>query len=279
MDPVNVRNLEQIQEQDPRARSSRLGTLLLASMGGAALVIVAVMSAKRSGPPARSGDDPLAALVAQARSSASVPAEKLDGRDVTFPGILSDDGTPTTALAAVKDERGRLVKQPDDLVLPPGSPSVPPPPTDTLPVVPLPAGTLLDATPVTTAPKDGLVALADTASKLPDGAELASEGAPGGYQIQVASFKQQQDADAFVLALRRRGHHAYRQAAYVASRGLWHRVRIGPFKTKYKAVLYKKQLEKTERITSYVLDPHKQELEQQIYDAKLSARIKKYGRP
>ena len=38
MDSVNVRNLEQIQEEDPKRRSSRLGTLLLASLGGAALV-------------------------------------------------------------------------------------------------------------------------------------------------------------------------------------------------------------------------------------------------
>lgn len=279
MDPVNVRNLEQIQEQDPRARSSRFGTLLLASMGGAALVIVAVMSAKRSGPPAKSADDPLAALVAQARASAGVPAEQLDGRDVTFPGILSDDGQPTTALAAVKDERGHLVEQPEELALPPGAPTTPPPASDVLPVVPLPAGTLLDATPVTKDPKDGLVALADSASKVPDNAALAAEGTPGGYQIQIASFKKQEDADAFVLALRRRGHHAYRQAAYVSGRGLWHRVRVGPFKTKYKAELYKKEFQKTERVTPYVIDPHQEEMMQQIYDAKLSARVKKYGRP
>ncbi len=30
-------------------------------------------------------------------------AEVLDGKDVSFPRILSDSATPTTALAAVKD--------------------------------------------------------------------------------------------------------------------------------------------------------------------------------
>ena len=40
MDSVNVRNLEQIQEEDRASRSSRLGALLLASLGGAALVTV-----------------------------------------------------------------------------------------------------------------------------------------------------------------------------------------------------------------------------------------------
>ena len=45
MESVNVRNLEQIQEEDRSARSSRLGALLLASLGGAALVTVALVMA------------------------------------------------------------------------------------------------------------------------------------------------------------------------------------------------------------------------------------------
>jgi cell division septation protein DedD len=276
MESVNVRNLEQIQESDSRKRSSRLGTLLLASMGGAALVIVAVMSARRSGPPARSPKDPLAALVADAKKDKAEPAEKLDGRDVTFPGILSDDKEPTTALAAVKDAHGRLVKQSQDE---PAAPSEPPPAADKLPVVPLPAGSLLSETPVTTQPKDQLTELAADASKVANNAELAPEGSPGGYQIQVASFKNQADADAFVADLRRRGHEAYRQAAYVNGKGLWHRVRIGPFKTKFAAEQYKKKLETKERVASYVIDPHVEKLMKQIHDAKLAARVRKYGRP
>src|SRR5450755_774901 len=107
MESVNVRNLEQIQEEDRASRSSRLGALLLASLGGAALVTVALVMAKRTGPPARAERDPLAELVKNAKNTAT-PAEQLDGKDVTFPGILSDAHAPTTALAAVKDERGRL---------------------------------------------------------------------------------------------------------------------------------------------------------------------------
>ena len=278
MESVNVRNLEQIQESDNRKRSSRLGTLLLASMGGAALVIVGVMSAHRSGPPARSSADPLAALVADAKHDKAEPAEKLDGRDVTFPGILSDDGQPTTALAAVKDSHGRLVKQTPDSPAS-GAPSSPPPPTDKLPVVPLPAGSLLSATAVTNDPKDQLTELAADASRVSKDATLAPEGAPGGYQLQVASFKNQADADAFVADLRRRGHHAYRQAAYVTGKGLWQRVRIGPFKTKYAAEKYKKKLAAKERAMSYVIDPHTEKLMKEIHDAKLAARLRKYGRP
>src|SRR5882724_5215303 len=111
MESVNVRNLEQIQEEDRASRSSRLGALLLASLGGAALVTVLLVMAKRSGPPARTERDPLAELVKSAKITGT-PAEQLDGKDVTFPGILSDAHKPTTALAAVKDERGRLVEQP-----------------------------------------------------------------------------------------------------------------------------------------------------------------------
>jgi DedD protein len=192
MEPVNVRNLEQIQEEDRSARSSRLGALLLASLGGAALVTVALVMAKRTGPPARAEHDPLAELVKSAKNT-STPAEQLDGHDVTFPGILSDSRTPTTALAAVKDGRGRLVEQPS--VDPAAVPSAPPPASDRLPVVPLPVGTLLSATPVTTEPKDSLTAMAHSASALADGAELASSGMEGGYQLQVASYRDQADAD------------------------------------------------------------------------------------
>jgi cell division septation protein DedD len=254
MEPVNVRNLEQIQEEDRASRSSRLGTLLLASLGGAALVTVALVMAKRTGPPARAEKDPLAELVNSAKNT-TAPAEQLEGRDVTFPGILSDAQRPTTALAAVKDQRGRLVEQP--VLDPAATPSAPPPPTDRLPVVPLPVGTLLSATPVTTDPKDTLTAMAQSASSLADGAELAPAGMEGGYQLQVASYKDQADADKLVEDLRKRGHRAFRQAAYVPERGLWQRVRIGPFKSKFEAAEYKAKFERNERLSPFLVDPDK----------------------
>ncbi|MEO6599319.1 MAG: SPOR domain-containing protein [Polyangiaceae bacterium] len=250
---MNVRNLEQIQEEDRSSRSSRLGALLLASLGGAALVTVALVMAKRTGPPARAEHDPLAELVKSAKNT-STPAEQLDGLDVTFPGILSDSLKPTTALAAVKDERGRLVQQP---AVDPAVPSAPPPASDRLPVMPLPVGTLLSATPVTTAPKDSLTAMAHSASTLADGGELAPPGMEGGYQLQVASYHDQADADKLVEDLRKRGHRAFRQAAYVPDRGLWQRVRIGPFKSKFEAAQYKAKFESAERLSPFLVDPDK----------------------
>lgn len=278
MESVNVRNLDQIQEDEPGRRPSRLAALVLASLGGAALVAVGVLALKSAEPPAQSQDDPLAALVEKQRQEGT-PAEQLDNQDVTFPGILSDTESPTTALAAVKDERGRLVKQKalPPLNLPPGAPTVPPPPGDVLPVVPLPAGDLIGQTPVTAEPKDPLTQIAADQSQA--NGELAPAGTEGGYQIQVASFKKQDDAEKFVQDLRKRGHSAYRQAARVPGRGVWHRVRIGPFKTKYKAILYKKKFEKTERVSPFIVDPHKVKQREEIRRAKLEARKRRYGKP
>ena len=249
MEPVNVRNLEQIQEQDAHG-ASRLGALILGSLATAAIVTAFVVVTRKGGPPAVSSADPLAALVASAQNEP--PAERLQGQDVRFPGVLSDNERPTTALAAVKDERGRLVVQP-----PPSGSVTPPPATERLPVVPLPVGTLLGATPVTTTPKDPLTAMAADASRVPDDAELAPPGSDGGFQLQVASFKDQNEADKLVDDLRRRGHRAFRQAAYVPARGLWHRVRIGPFKNRFEANRYKGEFERNERMSPFLVDPAK----------------------
>lgn len=278
MAQVNVRNLEQIQEQDS-GRPSRIGTLLLVSLAGAAVVSAFVMMSKKTTPPTRSTQDPLAALVADAKNP-GLPAEQLDGKDVTFPRILSDDTSPTTALAAVKDERGRLVKQGDPLD-PTQAQAVlgaPPPATDRLPVVPLPVGTLLNSSPVITTPRDALTDLAATAAAAKTDAELAPEGSDAGFQLQVASFKEQADADRTVEDLRKRGHRAFRQAAHVPDRGLWHRVRIGPFKSKLEALKYKERFERTERIAPFLIDPDKVKQAEEQRAARISQLQKRHER-
>jgi cell division septation protein DedD len=278
MPEVNVRNLEQIQEQDS-ARPSRIGTLLLVSLAGAAVVSAFVMMSKKSGPPARSTQDPLAALVAGSKA-AGTPAEALEGKDVSFPRILSDDASPTTALAAVKDERGRLVKQ-EGPVDPSEASAVlgaPPPASDRLPVVPLPAGTLFNSSPVITSPRDALTDLAASAAASKTDAELAPEGSDAGFQLQVASFKDQGEAEKAVEDLRKRGHRAFRQAAHVPDRGLWHRVRIGPFKTKLEALKYKERFERTERIAPFLIDPERVKQAEEQRAARLSALQKRRER-
>lgn len=280
MAQVNVRNLEQIQEHDS-ARPSRIGTLLLVSLAGTAVVSGFVMMSKKSGAPTQSTQDPLAALVADAKNTQS-PPEVLDGKDVSFPHMLSDDTSPTTALAAVKDERGRLVKQGEPGAqgdaLQPLPLGAPPPATDRLPVVPLPVGTLLNSSPVITTPRDALTDLAASAAASKTDAELAPEGSDEGFQLQVASFKDQADADRTVEDLRKRGHRAFRQAARVPERGIWHRVRIGPFKSKLEALNYKEKFERTERIAPFLIDPEKIKLAEEQRAAKLSLLNKRHER-
>jgi cell division septation protein DedD len=275
MAQVNVRNLEQIQEQDS-GRPSRIGTLLLVSLAGAAVVTAGVMMSKKGSAPARSTQDPLAALVAEAKPPGA-PAEALDGKDVSFPRILSDETSPTTALAAVKDERGRLLKQ-EGAALDPSQLPAPPPATDRLPVVPLPVGTLLNSSPVITSPRDALTDMAANAAAAKMDGELAPEGSEGGFQLQVASFKEQSDADRAVEDLRKRGHRAFRQAAHVPDRGLWHRVRVGPFKTKLEALKYKERFERTERIAPFLVDPDKVKQAEEQRAARLAALAKRRER-
>src|SRR5688572_17853272 len=278
---VNVKNLEQIQETEPNKPPTRLTALLLASLAGTALVLVGLMMTGREAPVQQTNADPLAQLVLKAKND-GVPAHRLDAEEVTFPELLSDVEKPTTALAAVKDERGGLVKPAGETVALGGGAvgTAPPPATDRLPVVPLPAGTLLNATAVTTEPKDDLSRLAVTAATERTNAEAqAAPGADSGFQIQVASFKEQVDADAFVGELRKRGHEAFRVAAMIPGRGLWHRVRVGPFKTKYQAVAYKQKFEKNERVSPFVVDPEKVKQAEEIRQRKLEVRVKKYGEP
>ncbi|MBM4363492.1 MAG: SPOR domain-containing protein [Deltaproteobacteria bacterium] len=167
----------------------------------------------------------------------------------------------------MKDPRGRLVDPALDPAPSPGA--APPPATDRLPVVPLPAGALLDATPVTREPRDALATLGSEVST--PRADPVPSGADGGYQLQVASFKDQSEADRFVEALRRRGHRAHRQAAYVSDRGLWHRVRIGPFDTKVEAERYRVTFDRAEKMTSFLVDPDKLKRQEEVRAAKLAS--------
>src|SRR5687767_8873522 len=98
-----LRNVEQIQEAEAKPRVSRAGTLLLAVLGTACIIFAAVTHARRKAAPAARTFDPLSELVAQAKApAASGRTAELGGTDVTFPGLLSDEGRTTTALAAVR---------------------------------------------------------------------------------------------------------------------------------------------------------------------------------
>src|SRR3954471_20002043 len=100
-DPIDasaVRNLDQIQEDDPGSRPSRAGTLVLASLGGACIVFAAVLLLRAPAKGKITHTDPLGDLVAAAGPVKPRNGAETVGQEVTFPSLLSDAKRPTTAL-------------------------------------------------------------------------------------------------------------------------------------------------------------------------------------
>jgi cell division protein FtsN len=261
-----VRNLEQIQEQDDRPKMPRWVTGAFLEHGGACIAFAGMaLSGRKTGSQAPKAD-PLGDLLAQhakGAGPASVRATDLGTQDVTFPTILSDQQSPTTALAAVKGPAGasqRAAPAPSSNVpvtVMNTAPTTPPPAGDRLPVVPLPAQHLLEATPVVTRPRDGLTKAATDAAQMntTSPANMAPTGHEGGYQLQVSSFRTQAEANQFSDQLRARGHKSYVIEAHVAGRGTWHRVRIGPFASQHAAAQYRSSFEAKEHVVPFIVPP------------------------
>ncbi len=261
-DSVSVRNLDQIQECEPQDRRSRLSALVLASCGGACIVFAALALTRSPAVDQPQARDPLDDLVARAVGSGqNIGHQDLAAEDVTFPGVLSDQDNPTTAMEVVRSEGRAGGNRGDDPAEIQGATDSaydgPPPATDRLPVIPMPAQDVLRQAKASVPPGDTLRSMARHLAQESASGELAEPGRPGGYQLQVSSFKNQPDADGFAMALRRRGHRAYVQAAHVKGRGLWHRVRIGPFKYKRSADIYRQDFEAKERMVTFTLNPPK----------------------
>lgn len=258
-DPGGIRNLESLQEDDDERRTSPGVTFTLVALGGACVVFAAFALGGRASHPAVAKSDPLGNLVARrsalpAAATTARLAVDLAPKDVTFPGMLSDDAKPSTALAAV---RGGSAD-----VLEPGAappiPTQPPPATDRLPVVPLPAQAVLEATPIVTRPRDVLTRAASDVGQINGAAPTADTspaGHEGGYQLQVSSFRTQGEAQGFADQLRARGHKAYVVEAHVPNRGTWFRVRVGPFGSQHAAAAYRANFEEREHVVPFIVPP------------------------
>jgi DedD protein len=268
MEQGAVRNLEQIQEHDDAPRIPRGVSVALVMLGGACIAFAAVAINGRKAGGHDVHVDPLGDLVAQhgrAGGPAAPVGTALSAHDVTFPGMLSDDGkTPTTALAAVR-ALPAAASEPAGMG---PAPTAPPPPTDRLPVVgfgdgttppsSLPAQNVLEATPVVTRPRDPLTrAASDSAQLVSAGAPSVAAGHDGGYQLQVSSFRSQTEAAAFADQLRARGHKAYVLEAHVNGRGTWYRVRVGPFGSQHTAAAYRSTFEAKEHVVPFIVLPPK----------------------
>lgn len=263
---MDLRNLEQIQEQEGNGPASRLGGWLLGGAGIGVLLLTVALSAERGAPPPHTAEDPLAELVAKARKEVPPPVDRVSRDNVTFSQILSDKDDKTTALVAVKDNNGQLARPVEPELMPP------PPAADKLPIVPLPAGSLLEGARLRADPPDELTELAADRAQLPSTGERAQRGNEGQYQLQIASFRSAEEAGKYVEELRLRGHRAYSQPARVPNRGVWHRVRVGPFKAKAEAVRYKAEFERKEAMATFLVDPEKLERQRESQAARLAAR-------
>jgi cell division septation protein DedD len=256
-EPGSIRNIDQLQEDDDPRRMPRGVTMALVVLGGGCVVFAGLALGGRTSQTPAGKSDPLGDLVSQrshvvpTSTSTARPATDLSPKDVTFPQMLSDDDRPSTALAAVRPNgtAGPMA---------PTIPMQPPPATDRLPVVPLPAQTVLEATAVVTRPRDALTKVASEAAQLesmPPSAETAPAGREGGYQLQVSSFRTQGEAQGFADQLRARTHKAYVVEAHVPGRGTWFRVRIGPFQSQHAASQYRTGFEAREHVVPFIVAP------------------------
>jgi cell division septation protein DedD len=261
-DPGSIRNLDQLQEDDDGRRMPRGVTMIMVALGGACVVFAGLALGGRTSQPPAPKSDPLGDLVSQrsrlmpAATTSARPATDLQPADVTFPGMLSDDKRPTTALAAVRPSGAGPA--PSQAIPAPQ----PPPPTDRLsvvPVAPLPAQAVLEASPIITRPRDALTKVASDAAQIDTPPTTSSDTAPagheGGYQLQVSSFRTQAEAQGFADQLRARSHKAYVVEAHVPGRGTWFRVRVGPFTTQHAAAQYRTGFEAREHVVPFIVAP------------------------
>lgn len=244
------RDLDHIQENDGSGQPSRLGALVLASVSGACIVFAVIALTRNPTQKLPAPADPLGDLVAKANPT--LAREARVGREITFPTALSDTKN-TTALEIVREAaRAKATAEPS--VPGPEASAVAASLAERLPPAMLPAQHVLESE----RRRSGDDPLSSVAREVARerGAEVEA-GGPGGYQLQVSSFNKREEAERFSAALRRRGHKAYVEPAYVPGRGLWHRVRIGPFKYKHSAVIYRQDFEAKERIVTFIVDPPK----------------------
>ena len=254
-----MRDLEQIEERDPgegQGRSAAVFLLATLVTGG---LVYGVAQLLGGGEAEAAAHDPLAALAegselaAAAREADAEEAAPLavERTELAFPETLGgDDERPEVeasfAAAAAEHERLQNGTVFVGAGLAVGRPSAS--------SMALPASAL--ATPeahdlARSASRDAMVAAALPAPE--DRRPRGTVGMDGRYTLQVASYRSADEADEFADALRQRGHDAFTLRADVEGRGIFHRVRIGPFDNGHAAEAYRAEFERSERMDTFVV--------------------------
>jgi len=73
-----------------------------------------------------------------------------------------------------------------------------------------------------------------------------------GYTVQVAAFRNENDANRQVKKLKDKGYDAYRTITKIEGKGIWFRVRVGKYQSRAEALKMQKKLKKAGRETMIV---------------------------
>lgn len=76
---------------------------------------------------------------------------------------------------------------------------------------------------------------------------------PGGYSVQVASFKKKVDADRLRDRLRKKNYKAFVNVADLGKKGTWYRVRVGKFQRRKTAENLARVLTKREKLKALII--------------------------
>lgn len=252
-----MRDLDQLRERGDDTTGRKLGLFAMAGLLSVAAVFAMGIMVGRGGSEPQPGPDPLAQLAmpaAQAKGGDKATPETVEVRPeaLSFPATLSerdDDRLVEASVRAAELEHQRLSTQ--GL---PAANAVPP-----IPVAPLTTADLPAAAVASThadrlervAQHDPLVARALPKANAPE--QLAPSGSDGAFVLQVVSYDSADNAERFANTLRARGHRAFVVQADVPGRGRFHRVRVGPFKTRQEAIAYQRKFESTEHMHTLVV--------------------------
>lgn len=286
----HMRDLEQIQERDAEGAGRRLGTVVMAALVfiGLSTAVGVVLGRAARSEPVQTDLDPLASLASHhtadsANGGARGPSDdattqakradlKVDKVALRFPNALThQEERPEVlaALAAAAVEEAEVAGAPNGagVALPseatasasqqqgtPGLREMPEvAPAERIPaampasVTAGPAGRAL----ARAAKYDPMVGAAIPQN--PERSERARRGKEGDFNLQVASYTEEPPAKALAEGLRAKGHEAYVTRADIPERGVYYRVRIGPFESRWRANLYRDKFERREQMNTYVV--------------------------
>lgn len=264
-----MRDLDQLQEQDPEERRRSLAALLLVlgvllSLSAGTFLLYRRASLRGSDAE----PDDLDRLQVVHKVVAAKPAPTPGSSDATD-SRAAVDPTKLTFERALTEEEDRpeviaalAAAEREEQLLAAADTGLDPRPARARKQLAPPAqpASAMPASVAATAAGDQLTKSARhdqlVAAALPKpGSEHArgSAGAEGDYSLQVVSFETPAAAEGFASQLRERGHAAYVMPAHVDGRGRYWRVRVGPFKTRAAAEAYRRSFEERERMNTILV--------------------------